>query len=73
MTLTELAQKLDEMKPGESAAIHHDVFAALFPPGEPDYGARNACYDFAREHGCQLDNQPGPLSRDVVIRFKKHA
>ncbi len=47
------------MEPGKFAAIHHDLFADLFPPGEPDQGARQACYDFARQHGCRIENKPG--------------
>jgi hypothetical protein len=58
MTLDELAQKLDEMVPGQSAAVHHDLFADLFLPGEPDSRAREACYRFARQHGCRVENKP---------------
>ena len=32
MTLAELAQKLDEMRPGQVAEIHHDLYAELFRP-----------------------------------------
>ena len=73
MTLAKLAQTLDEMKPGEFAAIHHDLFAELFPPGEPDDGARKACYDFACKHGCRIENEPGPLSGRGVLRFVRDA
>jgi hypothetical protein len=39
--------------------IHHDLFAMLFPPGEPDEQARADCYKFARKSGCLVDNKPG--------------
>jgi hypothetical protein len=59
MTLEELGKTLDEMKPGNFAAIHHDLFADLFPPGEPDDHAREACNTFARQHGCRIENKRG--------------
>ncbi len=59
MTLEELSRTLDEIKPGNRAAIHHDLFANLFPPGEPDARAREACYKFALQHGCRIENKPG--------------
>jgi hypothetical protein len=58
MTLAELGTRLNEMRPGQFAAIHHDLFADLFPPGEPDDNARTACLAFARQHGCRIENKP---------------
>lgn len=39
------------------AGIHHDVYADLFPPGEPDENARAACYAFAKSVGCRIENK----------------
>lgn len=71
LTLDELARKLDEMEPGNFAAISHDLVADLFPPGEPNEGARKACLHFARQHGCRIENNPGPFSGQGELRFVK--
>jgi hypothetical protein len=38
--LDDLANELRDLKSGRVAAIHKDVYADLFPPGEPDEPAR---------------------------------
>jgi hypothetical protein len=73
MTLSELGIMLDEMETGKFAAIPHDVFADLFPPGEPDEAARAACLRFARQHGCRIENKAGPLSGQGELWFVKDA
>lgn len=73
MTLDELGKTLDEMEPGKFAPIHHDLFADLFPPGEPDDQARQACCVFARKHGCRIENKPGFLSGEGELWFVKDA
>jgi len=40
------------------AVIHHDAYADLFPPGEPDTNAREACYKFAKSLGCRIESKP---------------
>jgi hypothetical protein len=62
MTLDELGRMLDGLEAGKYAAVPHDIFADLFPPGEPDEGARAACLRFAQQHGCRIENRPGPFS-----------
>jgi hypothetical protein len=58
------------MESGKFARIDHDLFADLFPPGEPDVGAaREACWQFARQHGCRA--LPGPLSGQGELWFVK--
>jgi hypothetical protein len=73
MTLVELGWILDEMKPGNSAAIRYDMFADLFPPGDPDESARAACLSFAQQHGCRVENKPGLLACEGKLRFVKEA
>ncbi len=58
MTLDDLRKTLEELPPGKMAGIHHDAYADLFPPGEPDERAREACYNFARALGCRIENKP---------------
>jgi hypothetical protein len=71
MKLEELAAELDKLTPGKRLGISHDLFADLFPPGEPDDRAREACLRFAKQHGCHIDNRPGPLSGEGELGFVK--
>ena len=57
MTRDDLTKELVSLKPGQCAGIHHDVYAELFPPGEPAEEAREACYAFAKDAGCVIDNR----------------
>jgi hypothetical protein len=59
MSLDELRATLTALPAGKCAGIHHDVYAELFPPGEPDESARAACYEFAKSLGCTIDNRLG--------------
>jgi hypothetical protein len=59
MSLDELRATLIALPAGKCAGIHHDLYAELFPPGEPDESARAACYEFAKSLGCTIDNKPG--------------
>lgn len=48
--------------------LPHSVFELLFPPGEPDDGAyRVRAYEFARNHGCEIDNR----AADQKVVFTK--
>jgi len=58
MTIDDLKAQLQALSQGKMACIHHDAYASLFPPGEPDEGARKACYGFAKALGCQVANRP---------------
>jgi hypothetical protein len=62
MSLDELRTTLMALPAGKYAGIHHDVYAGLFPPGEPDESARAACHEFAKSLGCTIDNRPGELT-----------
>jgi hypothetical protein len=54
-----LSERLGTLSVGQRTAIPYSVYALLFPPGEPDEGARVAAFTFARDHGCVIENQPG--------------
>jgi hypothetical protein len=58
MTLDEFSIELQEVKPGQYAQLHHDVYTELFPPGEPDQSARERCAKFAKERGFRIENKP---------------
>lgn len=45
------------MEADKYASIHYDHYAELFPPGEPDQAAREACYEFAKSVGCRIENK----------------
>ena len=57
MSLDDFATVLANLHPGQEARIRYHVYAALFPPGEPDEGSRERCYNFAKEHGCLIHNR----------------
>jgi hypothetical protein len=59
MSLDELRATLTALPAGQCAGIHHDLYAELFPPGEPHESARAACYEVAKSLGCTIDNRPG--------------
>jgi hypothetical protein len=61
MTLEELALDLGGLLPGGRLGISYGLFAQLFPPGGQDIAAREACFNFAREHGCWIDWHEGQL------------
>jgi hypothetical protein len=45
------------MEPGEETCVAYGQHALLFPPGEPDQGARNAAVAFAKANGCTISNR----------------
>jgi hypothetical protein len=67
-SLALLAERLGKLSVGERAALPYSVYGLLFPPGEPDEGARVAAFIFARDHGCVIENQPG--AQQVVFTKK---
>ncbi len=44
MTRSELESQLRALSSGEELGLSFDVYADMFPPGEPDENARQACY-----------------------------
>ena len=66
-TVAHLSERLRSLSVGQRAALPYSVYAVLFPPGEPDDGARVAAFVFAREQGCVMENQP-PAQQVVFTR-----
>jgi hypothetical protein len=58
VTLTDLHGLLCLLRVGEPCELPYDVYELLFPPGEPDSAARASAFQFAQDHGCEIDNQP---------------
>lgn len=67
VTLEEFGKTLADLKPGQSADVPYHVYEELFPPGEPDQGARKRAYDFAKAAGVAIDNQVAA----GVVRFHR--
>lgn len=65
MTLDEFGAALTSLPPGKAAHVPYDIYEILFPPGEPDDGARGRAYDFAKHHSCIIENRP--RSREVLF------
>ena len=68
MTLDDLREALLRMETGQCIPMSHALYAELFPPGEPDEGARGRAFDFVHAHGCRIDNRP----HEEAIAFVKN-
>jgi hypothetical protein len=69
MTLDEFKATLLTLPPGKAAHVPYEIYEMLFPPGEPDEGARGRAYDFARANGCVIENR----QKDREVLFVKSA
>jgi hypothetical protein len=69
MTLEEFKTTLTNLQPGKAADVPYEIYDTLFPPGEPDQGAREKAYNFAKACGCVIDNRP----KDREVLFVKPA
>jgi len=58
MTLEEFADSLRMVRVGKYASLPYALYEDLFPPGEPDEGARARSYAFAQRHGFRIENKP---------------
>ena len=67
-TLAHLGDLLQRLAVGQRTALPYSVYRQLFPPGEPDEGARVAAFNFALGHGCVMENQP--RAQQVVFTKK---
>jgi hypothetical protein len=56
MTREELAKELARLDSGSRLGVAYNVFEILFPPGEPNASARQACRDYAAAQGCRVVN-----------------
>jgi hypothetical protein len=65
MTLDEFGATLRLLTPGQAAHASYDLYAELFPPGEPDQDARARAFEFAKANGCVIDNRP--RQREVLF------
>jgi hypothetical protein len=68
-TLDDLKAELAATEPGEETCVAYGQYALLFPPGEPDQGARLAAAAFAKANGCTISNRPD----DNLVCFVKPA
>jgi hypothetical protein len=64
----DLQKELMALQPGDATCIPYDVYSDLFPPGEPDQGARGRAVVFARHNACTIDNRP----TDQIVCFVKN-
>ena len=58
LTRDVLKSYLKDMPSGHVFDLSYGYVADLFPPGEPDPGARDQLRRFAEECGCNLMNNP---------------
>ena len=58
MTLDELKDGLGRIMPGQFATIHYGQFPELFPQCGNHKEAQRACFEFARKHGCFVQDMP---------------
>jgi hypothetical protein len=57
-TLQDLANEIAAAPAGGAVGVGYDVYEELFPPGEPDQGARAKAWEFAKANGCAVNNRP---------------
>lgn len=67
MTIRELRTLLADLPPGGEIGITNEVYAMLFPPGKPNMNAQVHCGEFAKVHGCRVENSPN----DKKVVFTK--
>jgi hypothetical protein len=67
MTLQEFGELLDGLTVGQTVTLPYDVYAVVFPPGEPDQYARTRAFDFARDRGCTIEN----MVREMQVVFTR--
>jgi hypothetical protein len=70
MTVEEFGEMLCALRVGEWRVLPLDVYELLFPPGEPDIGARTRDYEFAKAHGCEIRN-PTAGGQALEVMFVK--
>jgi hypothetical protein len=66
-TLENLEAQIADLPPGGAVGLPYDTYVDLFPPGEPDQGARERAYNFAKANGCTIDHN---LKEQIVFFVK---
>ncbi len=66
-TIGDLRAEIAACPQGGAVGVPYDTYADLFPPGEPDEGARQRAWQFARDNGCAINNR----SAEEVVFFVK--
>lgn len=61
MSESELGAVLDELPSGETFELPDEIYAGIFPPGEPDENARELCYLMAKQHRCKIRRAPSGI------------
>ena len=56
-TLDDLKTQIDACPIGGAIGVPYNLYAELFQPGEPDEGARERAYKFAKANGCAINNK----------------
>jgi hypothetical protein len=65
MPLDEFRAALQALPAGMSLHVTYDSFSKLFPPGEPDDGARARALQLAMANGCYIENRP--QSHEIIF------
>jgi hypothetical protein len=56
-TLVDLKAQIAACPAGGAIGVPYELYAELFQPGEPDEGAREHAYKFAKANGCTINNK----------------
>jgi hypothetical protein len=72
MNLNDLRAKLGHLETGQKTVIPYDLYADLFPAGEPDQVIPIDSYHFAKAYGCHIENRPSQQEIWVIKDFLKH-
>ena len=56
-TLVDLKAQIAACPAGGAIGVPYELYAELFQPGEPDEGAREHAYKFAKANGCAINNK----------------
>jgi hypothetical protein len=56
-SLEDLRAEIAACPSGRAVGLSYDVYAELFPPGEPDEFARGRAWQFAKDNGCAINNR----------------
>jgi hypothetical protein len=69
MSLDELRRTLSALPAGQCAGIHRDLYAELFPPGEPDESAVRPAAEQPGKIGLRHELQ---LAWQILLRWREY-